>query len=153
MDKDLNYVPLRRDIYAAKIGLKPGELDELGEDAPLVLFLRILLQQVIGWNWYILSNITCPPTALIKQGMSIWRHSHFDPWGSLFRTSEMTAIILSDIGCLLTITALYQIYLRLGSFEQLCWLYIVPWMWVNHWIGMSVPYKVATCFPLKHSQS
>jgi fatty acid desaturase len=50
MDKDLNHVPLRRDTYAAKIGLKPGELDELGEDAPIVLFLRILLQQVIGWN-------------------------------------------------------------------------------------------------------
>ena len=136
MDKDLNYVPLRRDTYAAKIGLKPGELDELGEDVPIVLFLRILLQQVIGWNWYILSNITCPPTALVKQGMSIWRHSHFDPWGSQFRNSEAASIILSDIGCLLTITTLYWIYLYLGSFEQLFWLYIVPWMWVNHWIGM-----------------
>lgn len=139
MDKDLNYVPLRRDGYAAKIGLKPGELDELGEDAPIVLFLRVVLQQLIGWNWYILSNITCPPTALIKQGMSTWRHSHFDPWGSLFRDSERTAIVLSDIGCLLTMTALYQIYLYLGCFGQVFWLYIVPWMWVNHWIGMLTP--------------
>ena len=136
MEKDLNYVPLRRDTYAAKFGLKPGELDDLGEDAPIVVFLRIMLQQLIGWPWYILSNITCPPTAVIKRGMSIWRHSHFDPWGAQYRSSETTAVILSDIGCLLTFTALYQIYLRLGSFGQLFWLYIVPWMWVNHWIGM-----------------
>jgi omega-6 fatty acid desaturase (delta-12 desaturase) len=139
MDKDLNYVPLRRDGYAAKMGLKPDRLGELGEDAPIVLFLRIMLQQLIGWNWYILSNITSPPTALIKPGMSVWRHSHFDPWGALFRDSERTAIILSDIGCLLGIIALHQIHLYLGSFGQVFWLYIIPWMWVNHWIGVLAP--------------
>jgi hypothetical protein len=116
--------------------LASSQANWMGEDAPIVLFLRILLQQMMGWNWYILSNITCPPTALVKQGMSIWRHSHFDPWGSQFRNSEATSIILSDVGCVLTITALYQIYSYLGSFGQLFWLYIVPWMWVNHWIGM-----------------
>jgi hypothetical protein len=137
MDKDLNYVPLLRDTYAAKIGLQPGQLDELGEDAPIVLTLRILLQQLIGWNWYILSKITCPPTALIRQKMSVWRHSHFDPWGSLFRDSEVTSIILSDLGCLITVGILYQIYQYTGSFALIFWGYIVPWSWVNHWIGTS----------------
>ncbi len=68
--------------------------------------------------------------------MSTCRHSHFDPWGSLFRASEVLSIILSDIGCLITFIALYHIYHYLGSFEQLFWLYIVPWTWVNHWIVM-----------------
>lgn len=135
IDKDLNYVPPRRSEYAAKIGHAAEVLDEVGQDAPIVLFLRILLQQAIGWNWYILSNITCPPSAVIKQGLSAWRHSHFDPWGALFRDSEKSAILLSNIGCLATITALYHLYQVIGSFETVFWLYIVPWTWVNHWIG------------------
>ena len=68
--------------------------------------------------------------------MSAWRHSHFDPWGALFRSSEALSIVFSDVGCLLTITGLYHLYQYLGSFEQLFWIYIMPWMWVNHWIVM-----------------
>lgn len=139
IEKDLNYVPPRRAEYAEKIGHAAEVLEEVGQDAPLVLFLRILLQQAIGWNWYILSNITCPPSAVIKQGMSAWRHSHFDPWGALFRNSERSAIIMSDLGCLATITALYHLYHVLGSFQTLFWVYIVPWSWVNHWIGNLSP--------------
>jgi len=136
VEKDLNYVPPARQEYAAKIGKAVEILDEVGQDAPLVLFLRIILQQVIGWNWYILTNITCPPSSVVKQGMSGWRHSHFDPWGALFRDSEVWSIILSDVGCMATIAALYQLYQTLGgSFETLFWVYVVPWSWVNHWIG------------------
>ncbi len=137
IEKDLNYVPPQRKEYAEKIRHSVEFLDEVGQDAPIVLFLRILLQQTIGWNWYILSNITCPPSAVIKKDMSAWRHSHFDPWGALFRSSEVLSIIVSDIGCLATIAVLYQLYLYFGSFETVFWLYIVPWTWVNHWIGMS----------------
>ncbi|KAJ5668942.1 hypothetical protein N7462_010012 [Penicillium macrosclerotiorum] len=136
IEKDLNYVPPRRGEYAMKINQAVELLDEVGQDAPLVLFLRILLQQAIGWNWYILSNITCPPSAVIKQGMSAWRHSHFDPWGAMFRDSEVSAILLSDLGCLTTLVVLYQLYQVFGSFETLFWVYIVPWTWVNHWIVM-----------------
>jgi fatty acid desaturase len=139
IEKDLNYVPPQRNQYAEKIGQAVETLDELGQDAPAVLFLRIVLQQVIGWNWYILSNITCPPTAVLKKDMSVWRHSHFDPWGAMFRPSEKLSILLSDLGCLATIAVLYKLYLAFGSFETLFWVYIVPWTWVNHWIGTCQP--------------
>lgn len=134
--KDLNYVPPRRDEYARKIGLTTEMLDELGEDAPIVLFLRIILQQVIGWNWYIISNITCPPTATIKRNMSMWRHSHFDPWGAMFRDSEVGAVILSDIGCMTTIAGLCALSRSGSGWEPVFWQYIVPWTWLNHWIVM-----------------
>ncbi|KAM5343888.1 hypothetical protein ACJ41O_012425 [Fusarium nematophilum] len=136
IEKDLNYVPPGRGEYAAKIGAAVDTLEEVGQDAPLVLFLRILLQQAIGWNWYIISNITCPHSAVIKKQMSAWRYSHFDPWGGLFRDSEVAAILLSDLGLLATIMALYHLYTVIGSFESLFWVYIVPWTWVNHWIVM-----------------
>lgn len=135
IEKDHNYVPPLRDQYAAKLGLKAGQLDELTEDAPAVLFIRIIVQQLIGWNWYILANITCPPTALAKPPRSAWRNSHFDPWSSLFRDSERLAILLSDFGCFTTIAGLYILKLYLGSWSQIFWFYVVPWTWTNHWIG------------------
>ena len=145
IEKDLNYVPPRRDIYAAKVGIPPGQLDELTEDAPIVLFIRIIMQQLIGWNWYILSNITCPPEAVIKKGMSVWRYSHFDPWGALFRSSEVIAVLLSDVGCFLTITALYYLTDYFGSFKKVFFFYVIPWTWVNHWIGKIEPGPQFAC--------
>ncbi|KAK4502725.1 hypothetical protein PRZ48_006151 [Zasmidium cellare] len=136
IEKDLNYVPPQREDYARRLGVAIEALEEVAEDSPLVQFLRIILQQVIGWNWYILSNITCPKTAVIKKNMSLWRYSHFDPWGGMFRNSEVWSIILSDIGCLTTIAALYFLSQQLQSFELMCWIYVVPWCWVNHWIVM-----------------
>ncbi|OJJ42575.1 hypothetical protein ASPZODRAFT_76443 [Penicilliopsis zonata CBS 506.65] len=135
IDRDLNYVPPQRAEYARKIGRAIEMLDDIGQDAPLVLFLRILLQQAIGWNWYILSNITCPPSAVVRQGMSAWRHSHFDPFGALFRDSERLAIIMSDLGCLATIAVLYRLSKVFGV-ATVFWAYIVPWTWTNHWIVM-----------------
>jgi fatty acid desaturase len=136
IEKDLNYVPPQRNEYARSIGMALEKIDEVGEDAPVVLFFRIILQQLIGWNWYILSNITTPNTAVVKKGLSVWRYSHFDPWGGMFRDSEVTSIILSDIGCFTTITGLYFLYRYLGSFELVFWIYIVPWCVVNHFIVM-----------------
>jgi hypothetical protein len=37
--------------------------DDVYEDAPFVVFLRIVLQQVIGWYWYLLSHITAGPNS------------------------------------------------------------------------------------------
>ncbi|KAJ0267517.1 hypothetical protein COL940_014294 [Colletotrichum noveboracense] len=111
MEKDHNYVPPLRNEYVAKLSLEPGKLDELGEDAPAWLFFRIVLQQTVGW--------VC----------------HLDPWGSLFRSSEVTAVIISDIGCFSTLVGLWLLYKYTGTFSDVFWLWIAPWMWVNHWIG------------------
>lgn len=139
IEKDHNYVPTRRNEYLAKLGLDPEKVEELTEDAPAVLFIRIVLQQLVGWPWYMLSNITCAPTAVVNPGRSAWRNSHFDPWGSLFRDTERLSILLSDLGCFTTIAVLCMLKSLLGSWSQLFWLYVVPWIWLNHWIGKSEP--------------
>ncbi|TDZ73417.1 Oleate hydroxylase FAH12 [Colletotrichum trifolii] len=136
MERDHNYVPPLRDQYAAKLGLEPGQLDELGEDAPAWLFARVVLQQSVGWVWYMLTNITCAPTAVLKPGMPVWRHSHLDPWSSLFRSSEVAAVVLSDVGCFATLAGLWALYKYTGSVADVFWLWVGPWMWVNHWIVM-----------------
>ncbi|TVY84368.1 Delta(12)-fatty-acid desaturase [Lachnellula suecica] len=136
MEKDLNYVPPMRNEYARSIGVAVEKIEEVGEDAPAFLFLRIILQQLIGWNWYILSNITTPDTAVVKKGLSVWRYSHFDPWGGMFRDSEVWSIILSDIGCGALLTGLYFLKQYVGSWGLVFWIYVVPWSVVNHFIVM-----------------
>ncbi|GAW20030.1 hypothetical protein ANO14919_095240 [Xylariales sp. No.14919] len=93
---DLNYVPPSREEYRTlfrgskgqnektlKEAIHGGEsehgqdmLTDNFEDAPFVVFLRIILQQVIGWHWYLISHITAGPnsvsrTALIHVGTSV----------------------------------------------------------------------------------
>jgi omega-6 fatty acid desaturase (delta-12 desaturase) len=81
---DLNYVPPSREEYRTLFGRdrhahddeigKSGDgecerdqdrdvQDDILEDAPFVVLLRIVLQQVIGWHWYLLSHITAGPNS------------------------------------------------------------------------------------------
>jgi omega-6 fatty acid desaturase (delta-12 desaturase) len=50
MSVDLNYVPPQREEYH-ELFRSNIDLEHLVEDAPVVVLLRILLQQLIGWPW------------------------------------------------------------------------------------------------------
>lgn len=64
LSKDLNYVPPARKEYSESLGVDIDRLEELTEDAPIVTFLRILMQQLVGWPWYLLTNITAAESSL-----------------------------------------------------------------------------------------
>lgn len=137
--KDHNYVPAQREEYTSSLlanatGFDAARLEELSEDAPLVTFLRIILQQVIGFPWYLLTNITAAPTSLSKQPSSVpLGNSHFAPTGSLFRPDEVYQIILSDLGLLAMGLVLYSTGSTIG-FDNLALLFLQPYLWLNHWI-------------------
>lgn len=132
--KDHNYVPPQREQYASSLMFSSDKLEELTEDVPIVTFLRIILQQVIGFPWYLLTNITASPGSLYKkQAPSFLGNSHFLPTSTLFRPEEAHLIVASDIGIGLAAYGLYAAGLRIG-FSAVALLYIQPYMWVNHWI-------------------
>jgi omega-6 fatty acid desaturase (delta-12 desaturase) len=134
MKLDHHYVPPRRLEYLQSFGSHVRGLEELTEDAPLVTFLRIVLQQVLGWPWYLINNVTASPQSLSGPQSTKWfGNSHFTPWGSLFRAEEAHLIILSDIGLCAMATLLYSCSLRLGTAMTLQ-LYIQPYLWLNHWL-------------------
>ncbi|POR36004.1 Omega-6 fatty acid desaturase, endoplasmic reticulum [Tolypocladium paradoxum] len=133
LSKDHNYVPPQKHEYAE---LFQGKVDihEATEDAPVVLLLRVILQQVIGWPWYLLTNITAAPQAVVRPSKGWWSNSHFDPWGSLFRADEFWSIVASDVGLM---GMGYMIYRAAGLYGwwAVTWGYFLPLMWVNHYIG------------------
>ncbi|TGO51453.1 hypothetical protein BCON_0161g00260 [Botryotinia convoluta] len=134
MKLDHNYVPLRRSEYLQLFGSHVRGLEDLTEDAPFATFLRIVIQQLLGWPWYLMNNITASSQSLVNPKSTKWLgNSHLAPWGSLFRVEEAHLIIISDIGLFATATLLYHCSLKLGLGMTLQ-LYLQPYLWLNHWI-------------------
>ncbi|KAI1779642.1 delta-12 fatty acid desaturas-like protein [Hypoxylon cercidicola] len=137
LSTDLNYVPPVRKEHMIRFGTCTGGNDwsDMMEDAPIVIFLRILLQHVIGWPWYLLSHITAGPNSSPRKSRGWWDNSHFLPNSSLFRKDEFWYILVSDVGILSMCAVLYTVGQSFGS-AAMVWTYVLPWMWVNHWIVM-----------------
>ncbi|KAI9708436.1 MAG: hypothetical protein M1820_003896 [Bogoriella megaspora] len=134
MAEDHNYVPPQREEYANTLGVDISRVEELTEDAPIVTLLRIVLQQAIGFPWYLLTNITASDTSLPgKKSSVLLGNSHIAPYGSLFRPDEAHVIILSDIGLALMIGILHLVTHRIGL-GMVALLYVQPYIWLNHWI-------------------
>ena len=107
------------------------------EDAPIVVLLRILFQQLAGWPWYLITHITAGPNSSPKKSRGWWDNSHFLPDSSLFRPSEFWNIIISDLAISAMAVVLYALEQRYGMWTMV-WTYLLPLMWVNHWIGTRI---------------
>ncbi|KAK7956739.1 delta-12 fatty acid desaturas-like protein [Apiospora aurea] len=131
---DLNYVPPIRGEYQ-ELFRGQIDLDHMVEDAPFVVLLRIVFQQLIGWPWYLITHITAGPNSSPKKSRGWWDNSHFLPHSSLFRPSEFWNIVVSDLAISATAVVLYALGERYGMWTMV-WTYLLPLMWVNHWIVM-----------------
>lgn len=143
MEKDMAFVPKtideRSQSRLANFYLDP----EMVEDAPIVQLVKLIFHQVAGWQTYLLINATAGKKSLQRDNKSWLRVSHFEPTSSVFRPGEAIFIALSDLGLALTCGALYWGSLYVG-WQTVALLYIIPYMWVHHWLGKSI-----TCNELK----
>lgn len=135
--KDHNYVPPKKEEYAECLNLRPGSLEsihELVEDAPIVVFFRIVMQQLLGWPTYLISNITASEGSLYRpQSKALLGNSHYLPSSTLFRPEEAHLILASDFGLAVMVGALCLAGQYMG-FQAVALLYIQPFLWCNHWI-------------------
>ncbi|KAI1501036.1 Delta(12) fatty acid desaturase [Biscogniauxia marginata] len=136
MDKDMAFVPRTSPSwFTQKLGCSLSSIidAEVLEDAPAVNLVRLLGQQLGGWQIYMLFNSTSGQDSMQNKNAKWWRRSHFDPFSGVFRPQEAFYVFLSDVGLALVAAALYY-----GS-QALDWqtvflLYGVPYLWVNHWL-------------------
>jgi fatty acid desaturase len=132
--KDHNYVPPTQSKYAAALSVNIDRLEELTENAPLYTFFRIFIQQIIGFPWYLMANITSSQGALDRpQSTSFLGNSHLSPKSTLFWPEEAHLILLSDIGLLLVLGGLWYVSKIVGG-SMVALIYFQPYLWVNHWI-------------------
>ena len=128
IEKDSNYVPLCRDEYLQIFSDSPYELIE---DAPLYVLGRLILQQTLGWPLYLIYGTTSARSDQKRRG--VLPYSHFNPYGAFFFPREAGAVLLSDLGVLMALCALFLSGQVLGL-QAIALLYGMPFLWLNQWI-------------------
>jgi omega-6 fatty acid desaturase / acyl-lipid omega-6 desaturase (Delta-12 desaturase) len=158
MDRDMVFVPATREEYANKRGYLMHQLHELSEDTPIVTLYYLLTQQLGGWPTYLMSNVTGhnkhenqrEGRGKGKVNGFFTGVNHFNPSSPLYEAKDAKLILLSDLGIGITLSVLTYIGSTYGFKNLLVW-YILPYLWVNHWLGKHLPISIV--HPLTSSQS
>ncbi|ODV91269.1 hypothetical protein CANCADRAFT_31962 [Tortispora caseinolytica NRRL Y-17796] len=124
LHKDTVFVPKSREKF-----LSVNNITELTEESPAASLFWLLTQQLFGWPYHLISNVTGQPHPDVPKIFV----NHFWPWSPLFDSSKVFNIILSDVGIA---CAAYIAYLSINKFGLSNFLiyYFVPYLWVNHWL-------------------
>lgn len=138
LQRDTVFVPYEKAEWIKnKLGREPHQLtiEDVSEDAPVVLLIHCVLVQLFGWPLYMLDNLSGQKG---QHGFPFYSHYWFGKSSGIFKPSELHLIFISDIGILLTTALLYLGVNTFGWWEMLIF-YGVPYLWLNHWIGLSEP--------------
>ncbi|KAH8645519.1 putative Delta(12) fatty acid desaturase [Xylariales sp. PMI_506] len=141
MERDMVFVPRTREQAATRVGKLVHQLDELGEETPIVTLIHLVGQQLIGWPNYLMANVTGHNYhERQREGRGKGKKNgffngvnHFNPSSPLFEAKDAKLIVLSDIGLAITISALVYLCQTYGFRNMLVW-YFIPYLWVNHWL-------------------
>lgn len=140
LEKDTVFIPHTRQSWLdvnVNMGADPTsvELSHLAEDSPLVVLWNCFFHQIIGFPGYLFLNITGQtyPQSFPKKS-----HFYFGEENPLYKKDQLPLILLSDIG-IITMIGLVSICGHLFGSWNMVLLYAIPYLWVNHWIGKSLP--------------
>ncbi|KAF2966699.1 hypothetical protein GQX73_g6871 [Xylaria multiplex] len=141
IERDMVFVPKTREEKASRLGKLVHELSELGEETPIVTFIMLIGQQLIGWPNYLMTNVTghdnherqSEGRGKGKKNGWFTGVNHFNPSSPLYEAKDAKLIFLSDIGLAITISVLVYLGNNFGWSNLLVW-YFIPYLWVNHWL-------------------
>lgn len=142
MERDMTWAPKTRDYYASRVGSLAHELHELTEETPIATAIHLVLQQLIGWPLYLVTNATghnfherqSEGRGKGKKNGLFGGVNHFNPSSPLYESREAKYILMSDIGLLIAGTVLYFLVQKFGVYNMAVW-YFIPYLWINHWLG------------------
>lgn len=143
LERDMVFVPKTRDEYASRVGKMAHELHELTEETPIATLIHSVLQQLLGWPLYLIANVTGHNNherqpegrGKGKKNGYFTGVNHFSAASPLYEAKDAKLILLSDVGIAITISVLVSLCKTYGFNNMLVW-YFLPYLWVNHWLGM-----------------
>lgn len=103
-----------------------NELWEALGDSPIGATLNSMSYLIGGWPLYL--TINASGQARYPAGTN-----HFKPDAVMFAPHQASSIIISDIGVLLWLAGIAASIYYFG-FRTVGRLYLVPYLWVNHWL-------------------
>jgi len=116
-------------------------MHELLEETPIYTASNLLIQQLGGWPAYLFMNVTGHNNHQKQvEGKGEGKQNgdgsvnHFVPSSPLYERKDEHLILLSDLGLLITASILFLVGYEYGFKNLLVW-YILPYLWVNHWLG------------------
>lgn len=141
MERDMVHIPKTREIFASRVHKLAHQLDELTEETPIATIIHLITQQLGGWPAYLITNVTGhnfherqpEGKGKGKQNGFLGGVNHFNPSSPLYEKKDEHLILLSDLGIAITLGALIYIGKTFGFANLAVW-YLVPWLWVNHWL-------------------
>lgn len=144
MERDMVFVPRTREQHASRLSKLAHELGELTEETPLYTLVMLIGQQLVGWQNYLLTNVTGHNHhENQREGRGKGKRNglfngvnHFNPSSPLYDARHAKLILLSDVGILAMGAALYYLGSTFGWANLAVW-YFVPYFWVHHWLGKS----------------
>ncbi len=142
IERDMVFVPKTREIYASRVGYCVHELSELTEETPIATALTMIGQQLVGWLLYISFNTTghnCHERQADGRGKGKKNGpgggvNHFSPSSPLYDPKDGHLILLSDLGLAISAGVLFLLGKNFGWANLAVW-YLIPYLWVNHWLG------------------
>ncbi|TKA80808.1 hypothetical protein B0A55_01619 [Friedmanniomyces simplex] len=155
MERDMVFLPRTREEHATLRGHVMHEMHELMEETPIYTAGNLIAQQLFGWPMYIFANITGHNNhAKQPEGKGVGKKNgnfsvnHFTPGSPLYERKDEHLILLSDLGLLITGSILFLVGRTYGFTNLLVW-YILPYLWVNHWL-VAITYLQHTDPSLPH---
>jgi len=136
MEREMVFVPRKREQWVKKVFGKDAdptslELSHLVQDTPLVGLIWCLLHQFLGWPFYLMWNHTGQTYNNVKFPQN--SHFYFGLDNPLFKQHQLPLVMLSDLGVIVMV-ALLGICVHLFGVWNVVVLYLIPYLWVNHWI-------------------
>ncbi|KAL7414509.1 delta-12 fatty acid desaturase [Mrakia frigida] len=105
---------------------RQSELVEAINDAPIVVLLSLFAQQLFGWPLYLIRN------ASGQKSYPKWTN-HFQPSSPIFDKRHRNQIIASNVGLGLLFAGLGA-WAHYRGFGEVVKYYVVPYLYVNHWL-------------------
>ncbi|KAJ7048503.1 fatty acid desaturase-domain-containing protein [Mycena amicta] len=119
--------PARDDLLGANVSkAMQAEIWEAIGDSPIAAFTQCVTYLVLGLPMYLVYNIG--GQTRYPKGTN-----HFSPSSVIFAPHQQSQIVLSDIGIFIWL-ALIVISCNHWSFWIVFRTYLVPYIWVNHWL-------------------
>jgi omega-6 fatty acid desaturase (delta-12 desaturase) len=144
MERDMVFLPRTREEHATRTGYLLHEMHELMEETPIYTAAHMIVQQLGGWPMYLIQNVTGhnnhekqPEGKGIGKKNGDGSVNHFFPSSPLYEKKDEHLILLSDLGLAITASVLAYVGKTYGFSNLLVW-YILPYLWVNHWLGKLV---------------
>ncbi|KIP10240.1 hypothetical protein PHLGIDRAFT_28606 [Phlebiopsis gigantea 11061_1 CR5-6] len=122
MERDELWIPDTRSGLGIPESHDEGVLEEYFGDSPMYCMAKLLACHFIAFQAYLISNLS--GQRRFPKGTS-----HYNPYAVLFRDSQRSSIIWSDVGIVAALLVISRF-----SWRSVVPLYWIPWFGMSHWI-------------------